>query len=98
MWNCHEGGATQVGKLGQVRCNRIPQYLMKMKGGTFSSHEADTNMAQVIPPILIMLQRKSAHDLFYFLKEEPISNSGCCNPVAAVEDLKLLNLSYINLF
>lgn len=95
MWNCHEGGATQVGKLEQVRCNRIAQCLMKMRGGTFSSHEANTNMAQVIPPILIMLQRKRAHDLFYFLKEKPISKSGCCNPVAAVEDLKLLNLNLV---
>lgn len=63
--------------------------------GTFSSDKADTNMAQVIPPILIMLQRKRAHDLFYFLKEKSVSNSGCCNPVAALQDPKLLNLNLV---
>lgn len=62
---------------------------------TFSSDEVDINMAQVIPPILVMLQRKRAHDLFYFLKKKPISNSGCCNPVAALEDPKLLNLNLV---
>lgn len=58
-----EAGTTQAGDIGQFSCSCILLCLMKMIGGTFSSNEADANMAQVIPPLLIMPQggKKSSH-------------------------------------
>lgn len=65
---------------------------MKMRGGSFSFYEDDTNMAQVIPPIPIMPQeKKKAHNRKSYTRKLSVIHT-CCNTVAVLGDLQSLNL------